>query len=239
MIHEEIRELYELYVLGVLSPEERTEIEDHLARHCPECEKGVRSAFAMSTFFASLPEAVEPPKRLRNRVLTSVGATQPDRRVWLGRLAFACVAILAVVVMIGNRRQGEELEQLRRSTTDLARLRAALAMLNEPDTEQVVFGKDQPMPPRGRVFVNAQRGVLLMASNLPPAPAGKLYEMWLIPKTGAPKPAGMFQSEPQGTALYVMNGPIDRAQTKAVAVTMEPEAGSQAPTSTPMIVAGL
>ncbi len=250
MTHTELGELYELYALGVLSQEERMEIEEHLARHCPECQTGVKKAFEMSAFFATLPEAIEPPRRLRQRVLASVGAKQPESRAWIWRLAFACAAILAVVVFIGNRRTADELRasaeelsaartQIQRSAADLAKMHAAMAFLNEPETEQVVFGKGKPQPPRGRVFVNGQRGVLLLASNLPPAPAGKMYEMWLIPKTGAPKPAGMFQSESQGTAMYVMNGPIDRAQTKAVAVTMEPEAGSQAPTSTPMIVAGL
>ena len=37
MTHEEISGMYELYALGVLEPEEREEIESHLARECPEC----------------------------------------------------------------------------------------------------------------------------------------------------------------------------------------------------------
>src|SRR5207253_8149877 len=130
-------------------------------------------------------------------------------------------------------------EQLGRNSAELARVQSALQFLNEPETEQVVFGKGKPQPPRGRVFVNPQRGVLLFASNLPPAPSGKIYEMWLIPKSGAPKPAGLFQSSTQNTALYILNSPVDRSNTKAVAVTMEPEAGSGAPTSTPIVVAAL
>jgi anti-sigma-K factor RskA len=87
------------------------------------------------------------------------------------------------------------------------------------------------------VFVHARLGVLLVASNLPPAAAGRIYQMWLIPKGGAPRPAGLFQSEPAGTALHILSGPVDPATLGAVAVTVEPEAGSPAPTSTPIIVA--
>jgi len=64
----------------------------------------------------------------------------------------------------------------------------------------VAFGKGQA-PPRGRVFVNRGRGVVLLASNLPPAPNGKIYELWLIPKGQAPIPAGLFQTDAQGNVL--------------------------------------
>jgi anti-sigma-K factor RskA len=252
MTHEELGELYELYALGVLSAEEKMEIDGHLARNCSMCESGVKDALELTTLLATMPEVARPPTRLRKRVLASVGGQQPVSRNWVAVLAFVSAGLLIAVAVVGieERRRAEELadareqvrhaqEQVRSSAADLSKLQAALQFLDEPETEQVVFGKGKPLPPRGRVFVNPQRGVLLLASNLPPAPAGKIYEMWLIPKSGAPKPAGLFQSDPQGTALYVLPGPVDRAQTKAVAVTMEPEAGSSAPTSTPIVVAAL
>ena len=78
-------------------------------------------------------------------------------------------------------------------------------------------------------------GVLLIASNLPAAGAGKTYEMWVIPKGGAPQPAGLFQSE--GTrGLHILSGPIDVSAIGTVAVTIEPVAGSVTPTM-PIIIA--
>ena len=79
-------------------------------------------------------------------------------------------------------------------------------------------------------------GVLLIASNLPVLPAGKTYEMWVIPKAGAPRPAGLFQSAPQGTALHILPGVVDSNVT--LAVTIEPESGSPAPTSNVLFTAG-
>jgi anti-sigma-K factor RskA len=85
--------------------------------------------------------------------------------------------------------------------------------------------------------MNPKRGVLFLASNLPPAPQGRIYELWIIPKGGAPRPSGLFQSDAAGNAMHMVTGPIDIASTGAFAVSVEPEAGSPAPTTTPIIVA--
>ena len=92
-------------------------------------------------------------------------------------------------------------------------------------------------PPQGKVFLNPNRGVLLLAANLPPAPAGKIYEMWVIPAGGKPVPAGLFQTESNGSGVHLFRGPVDVASTGAVAVTLEAAEGAPQPTSTPIIVA--
>jgi anti-sigma-K factor RskA len=61
--------------------------------------------------------------------------------------------------------------------------------------------------------------------------------MWVIPKGGKPVPAGLFQSESDGTAMHIQRGSVDLSATAAVAVTMEDEAGAQEPTSPILIVA--
>ena len=244
MTHDELRDLYELYALGVLDAGERAEIEEHLAQKCPECKAGVRRALSLNTFFGTLPETIDPPKRLRGRVLASVGASPASSRFMTGLriLIPACLTIFLAIISMDSYRRGQELasarDDIRRSSAELQKIKAAFLLLNLPDTRQVVFGQGQPRPPRGRVFVNRERGVLLLASNLPPTPTGKIYEMWLIPRSGAPVPAGLFQSDSQNEALYVMNGAVS-PNTNAVAVTVEPEAGSLAPTTTPVIVADL
>jgi hypothetical protein len=246
MTHEEMADLYELFVLGVLEPEEATEMESHLARHCPECQAGMRRAWALSALVGgTFPERVDPPKRLRRRVLASVGAEPKGGRLWLGALAALTACLLVGVIVLGleSERRAQELAdvrtQLRQRTGDLTKLQTAMRILDEPETEQVVFGKGQPVPPRGRIFVNSQRGVLLLASHLPAAPSGKLYELWLLPKTGAPIPAGLFQADDQGNAFYLRNEPVDLAGTKALAVTLEPQAGSTTPTMPIVFSAGL
>jgi anti-sigma-K factor RskA len=103
----------------------------------------------------------------------------------------------------------------------------------------VAFGTGRDAKSKGRVFMNPSQGVLLIASNLQPAPKGKKYEMWVIPKGGKPVPAGLFQSQGDGSAMHIQRGSVDLTATAAVAVTVEDEAGAQAPTSPIVIVAAL
>jgi hypothetical protein len=158
--------------------------------------------------------------------------------------------IAAVIFNVRGQRASAELQQAAaqlqqlqaesaNQTRELARLNEAFAILNQPDAKQVVFGGAAPQPPRGRVFLDPKRGVLLLASNLPPAPAGKIYEMWVIPKGGAPVPAGLFQSSADGTALHLLPGPVNLAGTAAVAVTVEVAAGATVPNLPPVFAAAL
>jgi anti-sigma-K factor RskA len=241
-------EMYELYALGVLSAVEKIEIDEHLAQGCRECSDGVRQAIEVNAMFLTLPEQVKPPKRLRRRVLASIGAEASPQRWTIGWAAAACG--LAIAFAVVGLKMGADLRSsntqldaarhdLRANQAQLSKMQEIMEFLNEPQTVQATFGGGQPLPPRGRVFVNANRGVLLIASNLPPAPAGKTYEMWVLPKSGAPRPAGLFQSDPQGNVIHLLSGPVDAAHTAAIAVSVEPSSGSSAPSTTPIIVAGL
>jgi anti-sigma-K factor RskA len=238
---DELSDLFELYALGVLEPAERAEIEEHLQRDCATCGGNLRRAVSLNTaLLASVPD-IAPPRRLRKRVLSLAA---PDRSAWGWTIAASglAAALLIAVLWFSVRDREHESElarardTIRRSNAELARVQQALVFLNEPETRQVGFGKGAPQPPRGNVFVNP-RGVLLIASNLPALPAGKTYEMWVIPKGGTPKPAGLFQSDAGGTAFHIQQQPVDPATTGAIAVSVEPESGSAQPTTTPIIVA--
>ena len=243
MTCEELSEQYELYALGALSIEERLELDEHLRRSNDPCVDGVRRARErMASLSLAAPE-VYPPARLRARVVNMTG--EPKRSwSWAAAWAVAMVCLAMVVLWLGisRREQQRTMAEIRleaqRKTVEIARLTEAFALMNDPAAKQAVFGQNAPKP-RGRVFVNPQQGVLLLVSNLTPAPSGKIYEMWIIPKSGAPAPAGLFQPESDGTALYLRKGTVDMAVAAAIAVTLEPEAGSPAPTSTPLIVASL
>lgn len=234
---EEIEDMYELYVLGLAEPEDRDEIAAHLARGCEACRRGVNQALALNSLLLGTIEDAKPPARLKQRVLASVGVRH---RSWTWAAALAAVCMLAIAVWLGaqERERAAELARSRRSllamTADRNRLAACLRMLDQPDTVRVGFGQGD-QPPHGNVFVSGHSGVLLIASNLPKLTAGSLYEMWLIPQQGAPHPAGMFEPTDSGTGFNLMSGPVDLSSLKAVAVTREPEAGSPAPTSTPIL----
>jgi len=239
---EELKYAFELYSLGLAEDEERAEIEAHLARGCDACRSNLNEALAVNALMLASVPVAKPPSRLKRRIMASFGVERPGWG-WLGALAAACLAALAVWLSIQERHRTADLVQARQALFQIRaeqdRLERALTFLNQPDTEQVNFGKGQPRPPRGSVFVNPKLGVLLIAGNLPPLPAGKTYQMWVIPKGAAPQPAGLFQSASDGSALHVLSGPVDAASLGAIAVSVEPQSGSPAPTTTPIIVAML
>src|SRR5581483_2275420 len=218
---EELRDYYEMYALGVAEEPERDEIRTHLNRGCEVCMNGVKRAIEMAALLGGTAPAMVPPARLRRRILASVGFEQ--RGFGLAPFfAAATVMCMAAVYFFGREREsiaeiGRLQKQLGTQTAEVAHLNEVLALVNGPDTVETSFGEKKPA--KGKIFASP-RGVLLMASNLSPAPSGKMYEMWVIPKGATiPQPAGMFQSGSDGTAMHMMMRSMNPDDT--VAVTLE------------------
>jgi anti-sigma-K factor RskA len=225
MTCEELRDEYGAYALGIAEEPERSDIAEHLARHCPACVPGVRSAMSTVTAMSGAVPSVEPPKHLRSRLVKMVErrATRPFAFIlpWAACAAMA-LALLALLLFPQRPGPGE------------ARLVQALAILNDPATKEVTFG-ETAKPSRGRVFVNGSRGVVFMGASLPLIARDRIFELWVIPAKGNPVPAGTFRGESDATAVYVRPGPVP-ADAAALAVTVEPAGGSPQPTTTPILV---
>jgi hypothetical protein len=234
---EELQGQYELYAMGVAEDPERAELRAHLDRGCEVCMKEMNRARKVASLIGASVTPAAPSAKLRRRILASVGVEQRNFGLapWLGLLA----ALALVATFYFSARERSSLEELanvraemRQQAVDLTRLNEAMGIMNGADTRQVNFGAG----PKGKVYVNPTGGVVLIASNLPPAPAGKTYEMWVIPKGAKPVPAGLFQSQADGTAMYIHAGPVD-INGVTIAVTLEDQAGAAQPTSTPLIAA--
>jgi len=73
MTCQELADFFELYALGVLEPAEKSEIDAHLARGCDNCQHALSAALALNAGVLSFVPAVRPRRRLKRRLLTSVG----------------------------------------------------------------------------------------------------------------------------------------------------------------------
>ena len=238
MTHEELQGEYELYALGVAEEPARDEIRAHLERRCEVCMAEMKRAKRIAAMIGASAEPQAPSPKLRKRILASAGYEQRSYGLapWLGALAAIC--LVAAFYFAGRERSYvEELSnvrtRMRQQNIELTRLTEIMDVVNGADTKVVSFSAG----PKGKVFVNPSSGVVLMATNLPPVPAGKTYEMWVVPKGANAMPAGLFQSQADGTATYMFRGPMDIANLGAVAVSVEDAAGAAQPTTTPLIVA--
>ena len=239
---EELRPDYLLYALGALEEPARSEVRAHLDRGCADCVGGVREARQWAFAMGASVEGSAPPRDLRRRVLAVTGASQ--RRwhwaaPWVGAAAAACIVAGAALYQARGLRTdlAATRTEAARNNAEAAALRQALDLIQAPDTREVTFGAGQPVPPRGRVFVN-RSGVLLMASRLPAPPPGKTYEMWII-HAGTPAPAGLFASDALGNAFHLYRTAAPAGAGDTVAVTLEAAGGVNAPTTTPVILAVL
>jgi hypothetical protein len=196
----------------------------------------MKRARELAALLGGAADPAAPSPKLRRRILASAGFEQ-RRFGWAPFLGLAtALSLFAAFYFSSRERQFAEQavvmrSEMRRQTIELTRLTEAFAILSSPSTIEVGFGGG----PKGKVYVDRSRGVLLIASNLPPAPAGKLYEMWTIPKGGKPVPAGLFQSDGNGAAMHLQPGQVD-PNLGVVAVTLENEAGTLSPTM-PIVVA--
>jgi hypothetical protein len=212
-----------------------------------------------------VPPQHDPPAALRDRVLRTVagagsGVVTPARRqeranVLVPWLAAAASLLLAaglglyaasLRVRIGALEQlltqatgraavaERQIADLRRATDDA---RTQLAVLEAPDLQRINLA-GQPAAPKAsaRAFWSRSRGLVFTASDLPAAPAGKTYQLWVLTKAPAPISAGLFKPDPQGRVAAVFETPLDLPQPIGMAVTIEPDGGVPAPTGDKYLV---
>lgn len=90
---------------------------------------------------------------------------------------------------------------------------------------------------QGRAVYLAKSGTLVfLASNMPALPPEKIYELWLIPTSGPPIPAGLFRPNAEGSGSVVEPPLPVGVEAKTFAITVEPKEGSPAPTSQPIML---
>lgn len=156
---------------------------------------------------------------------------------WLGWAATAAVVIFALALWRENSALRQSLASAashsEESQREMDELRKIAAPILEPEAQRVTLvSAKAPPQPQGKAFYLKNRSSLVfLANNMPALPPQKAYELWLIPKSGAPIPAGVFKPDAHGSAS-VVNPPLPAGvEAKAFAITIENEAGSSAPTS--------
>jgi Anti-sigma-K factor rskA len=220
------------YALGIAEEPERSEIAQHLGRNCPECVPAMQKALETVVKMSGAVRIQEPPARLRSRVIALVSPQMRPRSRAAIFTPWAIAAVLAMVLIYVGVIYRPHLPKLA-PEANTTTLEQALSILSDPALEDASFG---PPATRGRVFVSPNRGIIFIGANLPRLDTRTTFELWVIPKSGNPIPAGTFRSD-GSTAVYVQPAPAPNAA--AVAVTVEPLGGSPQPTTTPFIVVKL
>lgn len=215
------------YVLGALGLDEAAEFRRHMAT-CVVCRDEVA---ALQSVVDELPMAapqLPAPRALKRRVIAGarakrVPAARPGsaRRAWRplspsvrGALALAAAAAIVAVVVVG----------LTHSPGPSPGTRVVRASVTTQSGSAVVR-------------VTQGHGELILR-RMPPAPAGKVYEVWLRRPGATPTPTSvLFDVTSAGAARVDVPG--DLHGVREVLVTPEPLGGSRVPTHAPVILARL
>lgn len=237
MTSHEIHALSGAYAVDALDDTERALFEEHLAS-CSECRTEVEELREATALLAETV-AVAPPPQLRERVLSGIGSVRPlppviptpaadsgsvsrphfwQRRTWT---AFAAAAAVMAAVITGAT-------VVERARTD-APISAVDRVLQARDAQRIDV--DLPHGASVSVIRSVTEGhAVLLTRGLPPAPNGKVYELWLQSADGVMQPAGLLASS--GTRSLLFTG--DASDAVGAGITVEPAGGSEAPTSAPI-----
>jgi len=210
----ELTPAYALDALDALDAAEAEAYEQHLAG-CSRCREELASLTATVGALAYAAPPAEPPAELRDRILDAARAERPNvvplRPRWASPPAFAAVAAVAACVAIGLGVWNVALQN---------RLGRAENALRAVPLEGA----------NGSVVVGAAGKGVLVVSGLQPAPPGKTYEAWVVHE-GAAAPAGLFGGG--GTTVVALERRLPSGSI--VAVTVEPEGGTETPSGEPLL----
>ncbi|HEY0577668.1 MAG TPA: anti-sigma factor [Pseudonocardia sp.] len=248
----DIHTLTGAYALDALDEFERRQFEAHLAR-CPDCAREVDELRATAARLA-MAVAEQPPDSLRHRVLAQVATTRQeppagrpvnteprgragDRRSgWAMRLTAAAAAIATAAAVVLGVVTARTAAQRDFAQAELAQLRAEYQPLTQLAAAPDARGGTGAGVGGGTVFVLASRELnkaVMVASDLPTPPDGRIYQAWLIGQ-GQPRSVGLMQPGVSATAPPLEFGGL--AGAAKVGLTIEPAGGSPAPTTTPVVL---
>jgi anti-sigma-K factor RskA len=250
-VHEQFADDLSLYALGALQGEERLAVEKHL-QDCPDCRHELAQLQGDLALLALSASGPKPPLRSRERLMAAI-AQEPrrtrvrlvKRKTWWTTLEWAAAAAMVAVLTL-LLRQNTDLRQrvaaLEANSTgqqkQLLQAKELIATLTSADAVHftLVAGKTPPQPQGKAIYIRSTSTLVFLASNMPELPPQKTYELWLIPTSGAPIPAGLFRPDRHGSAALIKPPLPTGVEAKTFAITVEPGAGSAAPTSTPIMV---
>ena len=252
----DIHGLVGAYAVDAIDEQERSAFELHLVE-CPECQAEVVSLREAAAQLSLMSETA-PPSSMRDAVLAGIRTVRPLPPLEAqsrGQVASGPVGDDSPTADGPPRPETTVLHfrPRRRVTTWLATAAAAAALLiggitwspwddsssGQVTASQVLQAKDAQRFERtiggakATIVRSASLGTaVIVADNMPAAPDGKDFQLWLNQPNKGMVSAGLMPHGTAPTVTMVLSG--DAATATAAGITMEPAGGSAAPTSAPL-----
>jgi len=253
-VQDPLRDLAAGYALGALTLEETRAFEAALAKD-PGLQKEVAEYRELHALLA-VQDPRTPPAELKARLRAKIGAQAPvassTHRPPAVRRSFAPVATgmaLAAMLLlsIGLSLKVRVLSDavvardslLSEGERKLAEREATLNAILEPNVQLTTLTATGAQPVVQIFYDKVKRRLVLHAFRLAPVPAGRTYQLWLMPKKGNPIASQTFNTEADGHGLLTSVNVPAGEDIGGFALTIEPLGGSPQPTSTPILYGAL
>jgi anti-sigma-K factor RskA len=239
MVHDDYKEMIPARALSALDAAEERALNEHL-ENCAECRKELEDWQATAAALSLTPDPVEPSPQVRERILSEVRKdlsssapevvpfrSTPKRNVWS---SFGALGAIAAVVLFAALSIG--LAVLWRQNQKLERSREFVELVNTPGARvSELSGVEPGESATAKLAYDRSGRAILMASKLPSVPQGKAYQLWFIVGNKPPMPGKTFVPDSAGNAVLKDELPREAIDANVFAITVEPERGSNAPTS--------
>ncbi len=229
------------YVLGVLEPDERDRIAEHLAT-CLRCQvEHRRLETSVDALWGAAPQ-VEPPTGLRSRILTSIEddlrghVVPPTMPRWI-RLILAAAAIMVLALVSWIAVLTHDLNQTRSTLSQVQVSQNRAREILAEGSQSIRLAEVNAPRAYGMLYLSNQpQHAVLVVNDLPPTQAGHVYQIWLYDSTGSAVSAGVFSADSDGNATVALETPAPIDRFTAMGITVEPgPGGSNWPTGKKLV----
>ncbi len=246
LVKRDLHALAGAYALNAVDDAERDRFERHLLG-CRACADEVRG-FAATVTAMGMAAASQPPPGMKHRVMAAAAVTRQlppavegrparaarrslagQRSPWVPRLALglgaaglAAAASLGIITITTQH----QLDSVQSQNAAIA------AVLAAPDAR--IASAPAATGGTTTVVASAREGTMVFTSSgLRALPSSKVYELWFL-GPGNARRAGLVPPASGGSTAPVLASGLE--QGDKIGVTVEPAGGTNAPTSTPIVV---
>ena len=240
--HDEIKSLIAPYVLGAVTTEEEREVRSHVMG-CEECMREAEGLYGPAAALALAVEEAPVPRGFADSVVARVQSERPERQEsparadgwfrWRKLVAGVAAASVVATIVLASAFLAQRAE--------VRRYEEAVSPLVQGEGLRLAGARIAGTADAAAVVVPTADGATLFATGLAEAPDRHTYQLWLMECEGS----DIHTCEPSSAGTFDVAGGIAVLQTAAslegydrAAVTVEPDGGSEGPTTFPLLDSG-
>jgi len=230
------------YATGGLDEVESFHVRRHL-RTCTSCRRLAAQYQSAFDAVGLMVPIVEPPARLRDRILSDLPHQPPYRLPSSIRFMLdhpkSVIAAGITVLLLFTASVWINISGLTPRPTRLAAASAHAVRLDPTKISGAILSvlNGTAAAPRARAIITVgsdDTQAVLYAFGLPKPPEGHVYQLWLM-KGGMHRSGGIIRVTPEGHAIHYIQTSEPISEFASFGITLEPASGSQDPTGSKIL----